>query len=459
LAACETLALEGDALARLQSAAAIGTAAAMEERMTLTSSAGGSSASGVATRPRVGSQSAFEVAQQQLERAARKLDLDPDVYALLREPKRSLEVRFPVRMDDGTVRPFTGYRVQYNDARGPTKGGLRFHPEETLDTVKALAAWMTWKCAVVDLPFGGGKGGVICDPKKLSPGEIERVARGYVRAVGRFLSDVYTTPQIMGWMMDEYSVLGGSNQPGVITGKPIPLGGSLGRGDATARGAVYCILEAAEALGFDLREARVAVQGYGNAGQFVSTLMEELAGSRVVAVADSRGGVLNPQGIDLRRLQDHKAATGSVEDFAGAKPISNRQLLELDVDVLVPAAIENVITAENASHVRATIIAEAANGPTTPEADDVLHSAGKFLIPDLLCNAGGVTVSYFEWVQNISGYYWTLEEVHARLQGRMKAAFDNVLEMARRLAVDNRTAAYMIAVRRVSEAMRLRGWV
>ncbi len=434
--------------------------------MTFTSSAGGGSTSGIATRPKVETRNPFEIAQQQLDRTARKLNLDPELHALLREPKRSLEVRFPVRMDDGRVRAFTGYRVQYNDARGPTKGGLRFHPEETLDTVKALAAWMTWKCAVVDVPFGGGKGGVVCDPKQLSPAEIERVARGYVRALGRFLSprvdipapDVYTTPQIMGWMMDEYSAIEGCNQPAVITGKPIPLGGSLGRGDATARGTVYCILEAARLLGLDLSRSTVAVQGYGNAGHFVSVLMEELAGSRVVAVSDSRGGVFDPRGIDLRRLQDHKAKTGTVKGFSNCKAVSNREILELDVDVLVPAAIENVITAENASAVEAAIIAEAANGPTTPEADDILHAAGKFLIPDLLCNAGGVTVSYFEWVQNLSGYYWTLEDVHHRLRERMTSSFASVYDTAQRSAVDSRTAAYMIAVQRVSEAMKLRGW-
>ncbi len=437
---------------------------------TLTSSAGGTGLEGregVATQAPPASPNPFQIAQRQLDRAALKLDLDPDLHALLKGPQRSLEVRFPVRMDDGSMQVFTGYRVQYNDARGPTKGGLRFHPNETLDTVKALAAWMTWKCAVVDLPFGGGKGGVVCDPKRLTPREIERVSRGYIRAVGRFISpgkdipapDVYTTPQIMGWMMDEYSTLMGHNAPAVITGKPVPLGGSLGRGDATARGTVYCITEAAKALKLRLRDVTVAVQGYGNAGYFVAKLMKELAGSRVVAVSDSRGGVFAPSGIDPDALYAHKAKTGSVEGFSNGEKISNAELLELDVDVLVPAAIENVITAENAPEVKATIIAEAANGPTTPEADDVLYERGKFLIPDLLCNAGGVTVSYFEWVQNLSGFYWALQDVHERLKERMVAAFHSVRDMARRAEVDNRTAAYMIAVQRVGEAMRLRGWV
>jgi len=409
----------------------------------------------------------FEISQRQLDKAAAKLDLDPQVHAFLREPMRTLEVHFPVRMDDGTTRTFTGFRVQYNDARGPTKGGIRFHPDETIDTVKALAAWMTWKCAVVDIPYGGGKGGVICNPKELSQGEIERVSRGFIRAIGRFIGperdipapDVYTNPQTMAWMMDEYSTIVGHNAPGVITGKPIPLGGSLGRGDATARGAVYTIIEAAEALGIDLTKATVAIQGYGNAGYFAAKLMAELAGSKVVAVTDSRGGAYNRDGIDPEAVFTHKRATGSVRGLSGAESITNDEVLELDVDVLIPAAIENVITEKNASAVKAKIIAEAANGPTTPEADEILYKNGKYLIPDFLCNAGGVTVSYFEWVQNISGYYWTIDEVYDRLKAKMTAAFREVHSMASRHEVDNRTAAYMVSVQRVAEAMRLRGWV
>jgi glutamate dehydrogenase (NAD(P)+) len=410
----------------------------------------------------------FEISQRQLDKAAKKLNLDPNVHALLREPMRTLEVHFPVRMDDGkTTKVFTGYRVQYNDARGPTKGGLRFHPEETLDTVKALAAWMTWKCAVVDIPYGGGKGGVICNPKELSVSELERVARGYIRAIGRFIGpekdipapDVYTTPQIMAWMMDEYSKITGYNAPGVITGKPIPLGGSLGRGDATARGAVYTILEAAEILGINLKGATVAVQGYGNAGYFAAKLMEELAQSRVVALTDSRGGVYVERGIDPDVAFKHKESTGSVVGMGGGKSITNQEILELDVDVLIPAAIENVITARNAKSVKARIVAEAANGPTTPEADEILHKNGKYVIPDFLCNAGGVTVSYFEWVQNIGGFYWALEDVHERLQVKMKQAFHEVHKMAQAHNVDNRTAAYLVSIQRVAEAMRLRGWV
>ena len=296
----------------------------------------------------------FEISQRQLDKSAKKLNLDPQVHALLREPMRTLEVHFPVKMDDGTTKLFKGFRVQYNDARGPTKGGIRFHPEETIDTVRALSAWMTWKCAVVDIPYGGSKGGVICNPKELSAGELERLARGYVRAIGRFIGperdipapDVYTTPQIMAWMMDEYSKMLGYNTPGLITGKPIPVGGSLGRGDATARGAVYTIIEAAKVIGMNLKDATVAVQGFGNAGYFAAKLMEELAGSKVVAVTDSRGGAYSADGIDPEAAFEFKKETGSVSGFTGAKAITNSEILELDVDVLIPAAIENVIREE-----------------------------------------------------------------------------------------------------------------
>ncbi len=409
----------------------------------------------------------FEISQRQLDMAAEKLNLDPQVHALLREPLRILEVHFPVRMDDGSFKTFTGFRVQYNDARGPTKGGLRFHPEETIDTVKALAAWMTWKCAVVGIPYGGGKGGVICNPKELSERELEGIARGFVRAIGRFIGpekdipapDVYTTPQIMAWMMDEYSKIVGYNSPGVITGKPLPLGGSLGRGDATARGTVYCIIEAAKVLGLELKGATVAIQGYGNAGYFCGTLMEELTGAKVVAVTDSRGGIYNPNGIDPEAAFQHKQKSGSLAGFGGHQAITNAEILELDVDVLIPAAIENVITDRNAANVKAKIVAEAANGPTTPEADAILHKNGIYVIPDFLCNAGGVTVSYFEWVQNIGGYYWPIEDVHTKLKAKMVQAFHETHNMAQENNVDNRIGAYMVSVQRVAEAMKLRGWV
>ena len=409
----------------------------------------------------------FEIAQRQLDEAAEILKLDEASHAILRNPLRELHVEIPVKMDDGTVKVFQGFRVQYNDARGPTKGGIRFHPEETIDTVRALAAWMTWKTAVMDIPYGGAKGGVICNPKAMSEKELENLARGYIRAIGRFIGpekdipapDVYTTPQIMAWMMDEYSKIVGYNAFGVITGKPIPLGGSLGRGDATARGGMYTVREAARFFGIDLKEATFAVQGYGNAGSFGAILAKELFGSKIVAVSDSRGGIYSEKGLDPYAVLEHKKKTGSVVDFPGTTPITNEELLELDVTVIVPAALENVITAENAPRIKARIIAELANGPTTPEADEILHKNGKFVIPDFLCNAGGVTVSYFEWVQNINGYYWPIERVHEELDRKMTKAFNDVLEQYKERKVHPRLAAYLVAVQRVVEAMKLRGWV
>jgi len=409
----------------------------------------------------------FEIAQRQLDEAAKILKLDEASHAILRNPLRELHVEIPVKMDDGTVKVFQGFRVQYNDARGPTKGGIRFHPEETIDTVRALAAWMTWKTAVMDIPYGGAKGGIICNPKAMSERELENLARGYIRAIGRFIGpekdipapDVYTTPQIMAWMMDEYSKIVGYNAFGVITGKPIPLGGSLGRGDATARGGMYTVREAARFLGIDLKEATFAIQGYGNAGSFGAILAKELFGSKIVAVSDSRGGIYSEKGLDPHAVLEHKRKTGSVVDFPGTTPITNEELLELDVTVLVPAALENAITAENAPRIKARIIAELANGPTTPEADEILHKNGKFVIPDFLCNAGGVTVSYFEWVQNINGYYWSIERVHEELDKKMTKAFNDVLEQYKERNAHPRLAAYLVAVQRVVEAMKLRGWV
>jgi glutamate dehydrogenase (NAD(P)+) len=409
----------------------------------------------------------FSIAQRQLDEAAALLALQPALHALLREPVRELTVNFPVKMDDGSVKIFKGYRVQYNDARGPTKGGLRFHPDETIDTVRALAAWMTWKCAVLDLPLGGAKGGVTCNPKSLSPFELERVARGYIRAVYRMLGeetdipapDVYTTPQVMAWMMDEYSVLRGHNVPGVITGKPLPLGGSAGREDATARGGVCCVREAANILGLNLKGATAAVQGFGNAGRFAHRLGAELLGLKVVAVSDSKGGIYNEDGLDVEAVQDHKRKTGSVVNFPEADNISSDAPLFLDVEVLFPAALENVISARNAENVKANIVAELANGPTTPEADHILYEKGIYVIPDFLCNAGGVTVSYFELVQNAYNYYWPLEMVYERLDNRMTAAFHTVHNMAVQRNVHNRLAAYLVAVAKVAEAVSLRGWV
>jgi glutamate dehydrogenase (NAD(P)+) len=409
----------------------------------------------------------FRIAQSQLDTAAKTLSLDAATHELLRWPQRELQVHFPVRMDDGAIRLFRGYRVQYNTARGPAKGGLRWHSDETIDTVRALAAWMTWKTAVVDLPLGGGKGGITCNPKELTSTEKERLARAYIRAVGRFIGDrtdvpapdVYTTPEIMGWMMDEYEAIVGEHQPGVITGKPLAVGGSAGRGDATARGGICVLREAVKALKMDLAGRTMAIQGFGNAGQHAALLGAELLGLKLVACSDSQGGIQNPKGLDAKAVVDHKLRTGSLAGFPGAQPVSNEALLELDAAVLFPAALEGVITDRNASRVKAKIVCELANGPTTPEADAVLFANKVVVLPDFLANAGGVTVSYFEQVQNASNSYWDLATVHQRLDERMTRAFAGVWEMSRRHTVDLRQAAYLIAVSRVAEACRARGWV
>jgi len=410
---------------------------------------------------------AFDVVKQQIDRCAEILGLPPDVTAMLKTPIRELHVALPVRMDDGSTRVFQGFRVQYNDARGITKGGIRFHPDETIDTVRALAAWMTWKCALLDLPLGGAKGGVVCNPKEMSPGELERLSRAYVRGVFQFIGpekdvpapDVYTTPQIMAWMMDEYSAIAAKPQFGVITGKPLAIGGSPGRGDATARGGMYTIREAAKTLGIDLRKATVAVQGYGNAGYYAAQLCSELFGSRIVAVCDSKGGVCCKTGVDPDLASSCKAQTGSVCNLPGMEPISKEELLELDVDVLIPAAIENVITDRNAPNIKAKIVAELANGPTTPGADDILYRNGVHVIPDLLCNAGGVTVSYLEMVQDFYLYFWDEAEVREQLDKKMTAAYHSVLNTSQEYKINMRQAAYVRAVERVVEAMKLRGWV
>jgi glutamate dehydrogenase (NAD(P)+) len=369
-------------------------------------------------------------------------------------------------MDDGSTKVFKGFRVQYNDARGPTKGGLRFHPAETIDTVRALAAWMTWKTAVVDIPLGGGKGGIICNPKEMSQGELERLSRAYVRQVGRIIGlemdvpapDVYTNPQIMAWMVDEYSFLKGYNEFGVITGKPLELGGSAGRGDATARGGIFTAREAGQLLGIKLKGATAAVQGYGNAGTFGHILGRDLLGLKTIAVSDSRGGIYNDNGLDAEDVMAFKEKNGTVVGYPESEEITNEELLELDVDVLMPSALENVITADNADDIKAKIVVELANGPTTPEADLILHENGVYVIPDFLCNAGGVTVSYFEMVQNAYDYYWDLDTVHERLDKKMTAAFHAVHNKAQELEIHNRLAAYVVAVARVAEAVRLRGW-
>ncbi|MCL6576258.1 Glu/Leu/Phe/Val dehydrogenase [Kyrpidia sp.] len=402
--------------------------------------------------------------QEQIERAAEHLGIPRNAVEIMKRPKRALIVHFPVRMDDGTIRVFEGYRVQHNDAIGPTKGGIRFHPGVTLDEVKALSMWMTFKCGVAGLPYGGAKGGVAVDPHSLSEGELERLSRGYMEAVAQVVGpdkdipapDVYTNPQVMGWMMDTFSRLHGTFTPGVITGKPVVIGGSLGRSDATGRGCVTAIAEAAKDIGLQLQGASVAVQGFGNAGRTAAKLLADL-GCKVVAVSDSKGALYDPSGLDLPRVIQAKEA-GNLLDY-GPQRIDSSELLELDVDILIPAALEGVITGANAPRIKARIVAEAANGPTTPEADRILHDQGIMVIPDILANSGGVTVSYFEWVQNLTNDYWSEDEVNQRLQRAMVKAYRQVRQTADQHQVDLRTAAFMIAMQRVYEAMKARGWV
>lgn len=409
----------------------------------------------------------FKMAQKQLKDAAERLGLDQATHEFLRWPQQELSFTIPVRMDEGSTRIYHGFRVRYNTARGPAKGGIRWHPDETIDTVRALAAWMTWKTAVVDIPLGGGKGGIVCNPKELSETEKERLARGYVRATARNLGvtrdvpapDVYTTPQIMAWMMDEYETIVGEKHPGVITGKPLPIGGSKGRGDATARGGIYVLREAAKAYGISLEGESMAVQGFGNAGQYAAILGKELLGLKLLAASDSRGGVYHSRGIDVDKLIAFKQENGTLKGYPDAEALTNEELLELGVTVLFPAALENVITGDNAPRLRCRFSCELANGPTTPEADDILHEKGIIVLPDFLANAGGVTVSYFEQVQNTYNFYWGLSEVHQRLDEKMTHAFHNVYEMAQREKIHLRMAAYMVSVARVAEACKIRGWV
>lgn len=408
----------------------------------------------------------FKIVQGQIHQAVEALGLEPSVYEIMKQPLRFLEVAVPVKMDDGSVKVFQGYRSQHNDAVGPCKGGVRFHPDVYADEVKALSVWMTIKCAVLGLPYGGGKGGVACNPKELSKGELERLSRSYIRAISQIIGpekdipapDVYTNAQIMAWMTDEFSQISQKNQFGIVTGKPIIIGGSLGRNEATARGCVITIREAAKKLGIEIRGARTVVQGFGNAGSIAAKLMHEM-GAKVIAVNDTKGGVHNPNGMDPDALAKHKAETSSVADFPGSTPISNRDLLALECEVLIPAALENQLTSENAADVKAKIVGEAANGPTTPEADETLFKNGVFVIPDVLANAGGVTVSYFEWVQNLMNFYWTEEEVNSKLERMMVSAFEAVYDMHKRKNVKMRDAAYLVAVERVANAMRVRGWL
>jgi glutamate dehydrogenase (NAD(P)+) len=407
---------------------------------------------------------AWAVAQSQFDLAAERLNLDPGMRLVLREPRREFTVHFPVHMDDGSVKVFTGYRVQHNLGRGPAKGGIRYHQNVSLDEVKALAMWMTWKCAVVGIPYGGGKGGVIVDPKQLSQKELEGLTRRYFTEIEILVGpekdipapDVNTNAQIMAWMMDTYSMHAGHTVPGVVTGKPISLGGSEGRNEATARGTVFCVVEAARHLGMELPKARVAIQGFGNAGSIAARLICD-EGATVVAVSDSTGGIHAPGGLDIARVVAWKQEHGTVQGFPGATDISNAQVLEVDCDILIPAALENQITERNAGDIKARLIAEAANGPTTPEADVILFKNGKFMIPDILCNAGGVTVSYFEWVQDLNRDHWSESVVNAKLKEIMVKAFSEVLAVARREQCNMRTAAYLLAVKRVADAMEMRG--
>jgi glutamate dehydrogenase (NAD(P)+) len=411
-----------------------------------------------------GSESPFAMAQTQFETAADLLRLNPGVRAVLREPRRELTVHFPVELDDGTVAVFTGYRVQHNLSRGPAKGGIRYHPGVTLDAVKAQAMWMTWKCAVVRIPYGGAKGAVVCDPKQMSLRELERMTRRYTTEISILLGpesdipapDLNTNAQTMAWIMDTISMHQGYSVPGVVTGKPISIGGSEGRQDATGRGLVYCVQEAAKSIKLDMRGARVAIQGFGTVGEAAARFLAD-AGAQVVAIGDSTGSIYRADGIDLSLARRHRQETGSVVGTPRAERIGKDDIFGVDCDILVPAAIEGQITARNAGSIRARIIAEGANGPTTPEADAILRERGVTIIPDILCNAGGVTVSYFEWVQDREAFFWTLEEINARLRRIMTRAFDDTMHLSREHAVDLRTAAYMLAVGRVAEATLTRG--
>ena len=407
---------------------------------------------------------AWEVAQQQFDLAAERLNLDPGLRAILREPRRALTVHFPVKMDDGSVRVFTGYRVQHNLGRGPAKGGIRYHQDVTLDEVMALAMWMTWKCAVVGIPYGGGKGGVVVDPKKLSMKELEALTRRYTTEISVLIGperdipapDVNTNAQVMAWMMDTYSMHAGYTVPGVVTGKPISLGGSEGRNEATARGCVFTILDAAAHLGLEVKGATVVVQGFGNAGSIAAQLMAA-EGSTVIAVSDTGGAIVKRDGLDPDRVIAWKKEHGTVVGFPGSETITNAELLALPCDVLIPAALENQITGENAGRIKAKIIGEAANGPTTPDADEILYANGVFVIPDILANAGGVTVSYFEWVQDLNRDHWSEAIVNAKLREIMDRSFVEVLTMSQNASCDMRTAAYLVAVKRVADTTALRG--
>jgi glutamate dehydrogenase (NAD(P)+) len=407
----------------------------------------------------------FEVALKQLDEAAKLINLDKGLHQVLANPKRVLTVSLPIKMDSGEIQVFTGFRSQHNDARGPYKGGIRYHPQVTIDEVKALSMWMTWKCAIADIPYGGGKGGIICNPKEMSEGELERLTRRYAYAISDIIGphtdipapDVYTGGKEMAWIMDTYSALKGNYvQPEIITGKPITIGGSLGRNEATGRGLAFTVREAAKKIKIDMKNATMAVEGFGNAGQFASQFVED-QGARLIAASDSKGGIYNKNGINVAELRRHKEKTGSVVGFPGGNSISNEELLETECTILIPAALENQITTKNTSRIKAKIVAEAANGPTTPEADEVLYNNKILVIPDILANGGGVTVSYFEWLQNLRRDYWAEVEVNERLDRNITKAFNDVYQTSERYGIDMRKASTVLAVNRVVEAIKIRG--
>ncbi|MFX1304735.1 MAG: Glu/Leu/Phe/Val dehydrogenase [Promethearchaeota archaeon] len=409
----------------------------------------------------------FKISQKQLSDACKISDTDFEVYNALSEPERFIVIKITMKMDDGSLKTFKGFRSQYNSARGPMKGGIRWHPDESASLVKALSAWMTWKTACVDIPLGGAKGGIICDPRTMSNRELEILARSYIRQLADFIGpnidvpapDVYTNPQIMAWMQDEYERIVRHHAPSVITGKPLPLGGSAGRSISTAKGGVYCIREAAKDVGLNLNGATAVIQGYGNAGSWAAKLLKDDFNCKIIAVSDSKGGIFNKDGIDPWVAAEFKEKTRSVVGLKGTDEISNEELLELECDVLVPAALENVITNKNANNINCKIIAELANGPTTPDADKILFEKGIDVIPDFLCNAGGVTVSYFEMVQGYYRYFWTEKEVFEALDRVMTRAYRSTVEQSKKYETHNRMGAYIIAIDRVIEAMKLRGWL
>ncbi len=421
-------------------------------------SSGSSSSNNTSSNP-------YQMALKQLEETAKIINLEEGIHKILAKPKRVLTVSLPVKMDDGRIEVFTGFRSQHNDARGPFKGGIRYHPQVSLEEVMALSMWMTWKCAIVDIPLGGGKGGIICNPKELSKTELERLTRRYAYAISDIIGpytdipapDVYTGGQEMAWIMDTYSTVKRNYvQPGVITGKPIPIGGSLGRNEATGRGLSFTVREAAKKIGFPMNEATIVVQGFGNAGQFAAQLVED-QGAKIIAVSDSQGAILNKNGLTVNELIKYKMENRTIKGFPGSTEISNDELLTTECTILIPAALENQITKDNASRIKTKVIAEAANGPTTPEADDILYQNKILVIPDVLANSGGVTVSYFEWLQNLRREYWTEREVNERLDSIITKAFGEVYDAHLKYNTNMRTASIALAVNRVAEATKLRG--